>query len=105
MSGIDGSIFEGMTLDLDEGLHGFDVMEPDLLDTLSGSQPCLTYLAGTGFGGVQYAGKVEGGTAARARSFARISAGNGLSGGCPGFGAGKSAGLFFNLDLFPFQRN
>lgn len=61
VSGTPGSIFADLTFDFDDGTTGFDVAQPDVIDSTFGGQPCLTYLGG-GTAGVQYQGTIDTGT-------------------------------------------
>ncbi|MBN1351649.1 family 10 glycosylhydrolase [candidate division KSB1 bacterium] len=69
-NGVPGRLFDGLFLDFDEGQFGFEVMEPDVIDTTAGSLPCLRYTAGDGIAGIQFTGVIEDATeAARVVAF------------------------------------
>ncbi len=60
LSGVDGTPFQGVTLTLDDGTHGFDVDKPDIYAAPEGSEICLEYSTG-GAAAIQFTGIVSSG--------------------------------------------
>ncbi len=63
VTGISGSIFEGISFSFDDGTHGiYDAEYPDVLSISGGSAACLYYDSGPDIAGVSFEGMFSGGS-------------------------------------------
>ncbi|MCK5738206.1 family 10 glycosylhydrolase [bacterium] len=59
VTGTSATLFDGLTVEFDNGVNGYDVVEPDILGTDNGAAACLEYSDGSGIAAVFHNEKVE----------------------------------------------